>query len=220
MPTCNKFLIRQWFSWTWQLTAPIMIPVPSSSLRVKKKVFPPLSHFCQLLSFFVNFHSWPHLARARQAGARSWQWPHLGLVSEVIKISRKGEEEVGQKNDQVQNKIRRCWSVTCRSWRTRLCARGERSAGTLWRGKVGSHSKLLNRGGKKQLSGWKCTTIFNISKPPVYNGFYFLPVIKSHNLFIIIVNAEVRVVIHEKERKLDLNVKNTVQVCLPPFCPW
>ena len=98
-----------------------MIPVPSSSLRVKKWVFPTLSLFCQFfvnfvnlcqlckflstLSFFVNFHGWPHLARARQAGARSWQWPHLGLASEVIKISKKGQEEVGQKNDQVRTKL-------------------------------------------------------------------------------------------------------------------
>ena len=47
--------------------------------------------------------------------------------------------------------------------------------------------------------------------------FFFLPVIKGHNLLIIIVNAEVRVVIHEKERKSDLNVTNTDQLCLPPF---
>ena len=116
--------------------------------------------------------------------------------------------------------IKRCWSVTCRSWRTRLCARGERSAGTLWRVKVGFHSKLLNRGGKKQLSGWKCTTIFNIRKPPIYNEFFFLPVIKGHNLLIIIVNAEVRVVIHEKEQKFDLIVTNNSQLCIPPFYPW
>ena len=74
-----------------------MIPVPSSSLRVKKKVFPPLSHFCQLLSLFVNFHSWPHLARARQAGARSWQWPHLGLASEIIKSFKQTGRRGGEK---------------------------------------------------------------------------------------------------------------------------
>ena len=115
--------------------------------------------------------------------------------------------------------IKRCWSVTCRSWRTRLCARGERFAGTLCRGKVCFHMKLLNHGSENQLSGWKCTTIFNISKPPIHNGFFFLPVIKGHNLLIIIVNAEVRVVIHEKRTKVRFECQKHCPALFTSFLP-
>ena len=85
-----------WQLQSWSLSHPAL-------WGSRTKYFPPSF---PLLSILVIFrHSWPHLARARQAGARSWQWPHLGLASEVIKILRKGEEEVGQKNDQVRTKL-------------------------------------------------------------------------------------------------------------------